>query len=79
MRKNDRKLTWPLRLFLVVIGVALAAFGLTGFKLGHLWIFRENTYSGNGQVPTLSYAWMGLLILVIGIVPWPKWKGPKNI
>jgi hypothetical protein len=75
MRTNDTKLTWRLRLFLVVIGAALVAFGLTAFKLGHLWIFRENTYTGNGYAMTLGYAWMGLIILIIGLVPWSKLGG----
>jgi len=69
---------WPLRLLLVVVGAALAAFGSVAFKLGHLWVFRENTYSGNGYVPTLTYAWIGLIILIIGLIPWPKSNRTKR-
>jgi hypothetical protein len=71
--KNQLKPRWPGRLTLVGIGTLLAATGLAAIHMGYWWMAHENTYVGTpGYPPTLACAFWGFILVVIGLIPWPK-------
>jgi hypothetical protein len=79
MKKNDPTPRWPIRLLLVVLGAVMAATGLATIHMGYWWIAQYNTRLGRpGLAPALEFVFWGLIILAIGLIPWPKSKEPKR-
>jgi hypothetical protein len=79
MRKTDPTPSWRLRLYLVVFGAVVAATGFAAIHMGYWWIARYNTRLGRpGFAPSLDFVFLGLIIVIIGLIPWPKSREPKR-
>jgi hypothetical protein len=79
MEKNDPTPRWPIRLFLVVFGAVFATTGLAAIHMGYWWIAQYNTWFGRpGLAPALEFVFWGLIIIVIGLIPWPRPKKLKR-
>jgi hypothetical protein len=78
MLKNQRKPRWPARLSLVAMGTVLAVTVLAAVHMGYSWFAQENNYVGTpGYAPTLAFNFWGFILIVIGLIPWPKPRESK--
>jgi hypothetical protein len=68
---------WPIRLAAIVMGSLSIAAGLVGFRDGRYWVTQFNPRMDTVTTgPVLSFVLLGALILLFGIVPWPKSQPP---
>jgi hypothetical protein len=80
-KKPRREPQWPARLFAIAVGGFLTFAGLYGFHNQRYWITGYNPELGHVATgPVLWRAILGILILLIGIMPWAKtpWKPRKE-
>lgn len=79
MRIDLPKPRWLARLLVVVTGGVVTATGLAEIHMGYWWVARENTLPGTpGVAPTLALVFWGFVIIVIGLIPWPKSRESKK-
>jgi uncharacterized membrane protein len=76
MRKGAPTRQWPWRLLLILTGIAEVAMTLEAFREGNFWIIGYSAQLGRvGYTSTLGLAVIGVIIVFIGIIPWPKDRG----
>lgn len=77
MQKPKPPRQWIVRCIFALLGVGLATLG---FGLAHEGIFWISGYSarlgGFAFIPSLWYVGLGAILLMIGIIPWPRDPGP---
>jgi hypothetical protein len=79
MKIDLSKARWVARLLVVAIGGIVAATGLADIHMGYWWVARENTLPGTpGLAPTLAFVFWGFIIIVLGLIPWPKSREPRK-
>lgn len=73
--RRPQGMTWPLRLISSVLGALTAVVGFYGYAHGRLWSVGYNAMTGTfGVMPSLTFAALGCIVLVIGLVPWNRIK-----
>jgi hypothetical protein len=73
--KRSEKYSWVLRAIALVLGGFVAWAGFYGFFHGNLWYQSYNARTGTfGTGDTLYLGFLGLIILVIGLIPSTKPK-----
>jgi hypothetical protein len=73
MHDQPSEKRWPIRLLLVGVGSILSTLGIVGFKNGILWIPKLSQWFGRVTfTPTLSMVVFGLILVLIGLIPWGK-------
>ena len=76
MRQRTPTRQWPARLTFILMGGFLIVVGLEAVHNGHFWIAHFSARLGRTVIgPSLDFVVFGLILVILGIVPWPKDPG----